>query len=729
VHIRGAGGRVWQIQIVCAAFAAWFAVLVMTVTAAAQTEEAPKVEEITITARKRSEPLQYAPLSVSVISQSNLSDAHVDTFASVVSLAPNVAFSGGIAGVLQGQLGIRGISTLVRNIGVESNVGLYVDGVYQGRPDNYQQDLLDVAQVEILRGPQGALFGRNTLAGVFNIKTLDPTPEPMRTLRVESGSYGLARASATVAGPVLPDVLAGKLSIGYARSDGTYQHLSGGRNGDALDLFSYRGALQLTTHDAAKVILSVDGLRDRGHPAFFQVTDLAGVSSPQETTPHRINNNRPDYLYRDNYGLAVTIHVPFDFGTFTSISALRHSSYRASLDDDQEQLDNLSADQWRDTTTFHSEEIRLSGQLFGDVDYVIGTYYFDQLIKTNRLLILGSSLGFTDNPPLSTIGSVRTKSYAAFSEFDYQIGHRLNLGAGLRFTREHRTAEFTQEDPSGVFSFLGLPTLAYTGSAKSDDIAPTISLSYRIAERLMAYVRYATGFNSSAFNVDLVSSTKGIAARPERATTYEVGIKSELLERRLRANLALFTTDYDSMQVSQLLGAGVTLDNAGDAKINGYEIELSAIVSSRLRLEASLGYLDSLYNDYKNCGIPVSLGGGSTDCTGKRIIGAPRYTFQTSARYSFPLLIGTVVSSVSYNFQSSVYYEATNSNRFRSDTRNIFGMQIALITERWELSIWGKNLFDQNYVVYKDDRSAIGVRQTTAYGDPRSYGVTAMFRL
>jgi iron complex outermembrane receptor protein len=151
-------------------------------------------------------------------------------------------------------------------------------------------------------------------------------------------------------------------------------------------------------------------------------------------------------------------------------------------------------------------------------------------------------------------------------------------------------------------------------------------------------------------------------------------------------------------------------------------------VSSRIKLNASLGYVDAVYDRYPQCGVPVSLGGGSTDCAGKTIIGAPRYTVSSSIEYTVPVSIGAVVARVSYNFQSPVNFEATNSPRFRGDTRNIVDTHIALSTARWDLSAWAKNVTDDVYVAYRDDRSAIGARQTTAYGDPRTFGVTATFR-
>lgn len=683
-----------------------------------------QVEEVTVTARKVAEPLQSVPASVSVLSTSDLASAGVESFSGVISEIPNVSFGGGIAGALQGQLGIRGISTLERNIGVESGVGIYVDGVYQGRSDNYNQELIDVAQVEVLRGPQGTLFGKNTIAGVFNITTLTPGDHVEGTLRTEVGNYGLFRTQGYLMGPIVGD-LSGKLSLGYVRSDGTYKNLSGGPNGDAMDMLSYRASLYYAPSSKASFVLSADGLHDRGRPAFFQVTDIIGVpNNPMATHPHVINPNGQDYLHRDNYGVSLTGTFDLGFATLTSITAYRSADYHASLDDDQSQVTYLSKDVWGDITRFWSQEVRLNGTIGSSLSYVAGLYYFNQRVSTDRELDIGIDLGIPGNPPLYTIGGVITRSYAAYANLDYRMTDRLTLSAGLRYGAESRDAAFNQIDPTGIFALLSLPSLSYAKKTTSYDLSPVGTVSYKFTPDIMGYLRVAQGHKSSAFNVDLVSSTTGLYAGPESATTYEGGVKTDLFDRRLRANVAIFDTNYDNMQVSQLLGSGVTLDNAGAASIKGAELELTGYVTPALRLEASGGYLDAHYTRYPNCSIPNSLGGGVTNCSHNQIIGAPKFTYHLAAQYDYPTEWGDVVSRLDYSGQSGVYEEATNSTRFKTNAHNIVNARVSLMRDSWEGTIWVQNLFDDVYTTYHDDRSVIGVLQTTAYGDPRTYGAT-----
>jgi iron complex outermembrane receptor protein len=695
----------------------------------AQTEaDTGQVENVIVTARKIAEPLQTVPVSITALSAQDLHDAGANQFSDIISEVPNVSFGGGIAGSLQGQLGIRGVSTLERNIGVESGVGIYVDGVYQGRSDNYNQELIDIAQVEVLRGPQGTLFGKNTIAGVFNITNLKPGDEAEGEVRLEAGDYGLIRAQGYLMGP-LTDTLGAKLSLGYVSSTGTYKNLAGGPNGDSLNMASGRASLYYNPTDKLSFALSFDGLHDRGHPAFFQATDVLGLSpNPMATRPHTIDPNGQDYLHRDNYGISLIGTYDMGFATLTSISAFRMSDYHASLDDDQSQLTYLSKDHWSDRTKIFSQELRLSGDIGDALTYTAGLYYFYQNVSTNRELDIGSSFGIPDNPPLFTIGSVATHTYAAFANADYHLTDKFTLSGGLRYTAEAKSAAFNQIDPTGIFALLALPSLSYAKKETSYDLSPMGSASYQFTPDIMAYARAAQGFKSAAFNVDLVGSTNGLYAGPEHATTYEGGIKTDLFDKRMRADFSIFDTEYDNMQVSQLLGSGVTLNNAGKAQIKGGEAELTGYVTQYLKLQGSLGYLDAHYTSYDNCSIPASLGGGVTDCSGNQIIGAPAWTYQAAAEYVYPVDIGDLIGRLEYTGQSAVYDEATNSKRFETDARSIVNARLTLESGIWSFTAWTKNLFNETYVTYHDDRSTIGVFQTTAYGDPRTYGVTITVR-
>jgi iron complex outermembrane receptor protein len=688
-----------------------------------------QVETILVTARKTNEDIQQVPGSVAALNAAELESAGINNFQDLTYAVPNVSMSGGIAGTLQGQVGIRGIATLVRNIGIESGVGFYVDGVYQGRPENYNQEFIDIAQIEVLRGPQGTFFGKNTIAGAFSITTIRPVEDETRVrFHAELGNYGLARFQGYATGPVLGDKLTGKLSLGYVTQDGIYKHLSGGPDGDSLKLFSYRGSLYFTAGTATEFILTADGLHDRGKPAFFQVTDLAGPGSPhevlQETTPLTIDNNRPNSLDRDNYGLSLTGSSRFSAGLLTSITAYRRSSYQASLDDDQNQIDYVAIDRWGDRTRFWTQELRFNGEVGARAEYLLGLFYLGQTITTKRKVALGADTGIAGEPLLTTNGTVNSDDYSAYGNVKYAVTDVLTASLGLRLSRESKEVAFHQGDPGNVYVHIGYPDIDYANEVSHTNLSPTAALSYHIAPEAMAYLRVARGFKSAAFNVDIVSSATGLAAGPESATSYEVGLKSDLFERRVRANFALFRTNYDDMQVSQLLGTAVVLANAARAEINGAEAEITAFLTPQLRFDLGVGAIDARYANFQNCGIPASLGGGSMDASGNRIIGAPQWTARVGALFSRPTSLGLFSARLDYEYMSPVFYEGTNAARFTGDARNVLNARLGLERGNFGVAIWVKNLTDDIYATYADDRSAVGALKTTAYGAPRTFGIS-----
>ncbi|BAI98918.1 MULTISPECIES: TonB-dependent receptor [Sphingobium] len=685
--------------------------------------------DITVTARKVPEPLLKAPLAVTSISGDSIVAAGLQTITDLTRMAPNVDISGGIAGQLQGQISIRGISTLVRNIGLETGVGIYVDDVYVGRPENFVQHLLDVDRVEIVRGPQGTEYGKNTIAGVVNVQTKQPDADPGASIRLDAGNYDYRRGEA-VLGTRLNERLSVRGAVAYARQDGFYKHLSGGKDAGSTDLLTWRLSAKYAPTDQLSFIARWEGLRDRGTPAFFQADALAGYPADfPSREPLHINNNRPNRLHRDSQGISMRTEWASDAITLTAITAYRDSSYHASLDDDQEQVDFVSADNFSDDSHFFSQELRLAGGT-GKLRYLLGAYYFDQMVRTDRGLGLGADTGVPGEPMLTTKGSVKTESGALFGRLDYELTDRLSLSAGLRYTREKKRAHFVQDDASGtgIFTYLGFPNLTFDGRSTDDDLSPSATISYEVVPDANVYARFSRGFKSAAYNVDLASSLGGLTASPEKATSYEVGLKMLTLDRRMRLNLAAFHTDYDRLQVSQVLGSGLALTNAGRAQVEGVEGELSLQLTSRLQLEGNAAILDAHYKRFDNCGVPASVipsvGSPSTDCTGNDLVLAPHFTGYGAVSYEVPVRIGTIFVRADVDHRSTVYFEPTNSDAFKAGPRTLVNLRFGLRRGQWDIAAWVQNLTDRIYKTYADDRSGLGVYRTAAYGPPRTYGVS-----
>lgn len=681
-----------------------------------------RLAPVTVTARKKEESALSAPLSVSAFTGEQLEAQGVVSFDQVLSTVPNAGQSGGIGGGLQGLISIRGISTLVRFVGLETGVGFYVDGVYTGRPENFNQDLIDIERIEVLRGPQGALFGKNTIAGAVNIITKTPD-EFEAQAELSAGNYNLFQGRAGISGPIVEDTLFGSLSASYTSREGYVENAGVGGDLDNADLTTYRGKLRWTPSANTEFILAADALIDRGNPAFFEVTDVAFLDDPSEATPFTVNSDQPNFLDRDVWGASLTANVDIGSGTWTTVAAHRDTSFDAGLDDDKLPV-RFFVDFFGSDTSFSSLETRYAGQLNDRVDYVAGLYYFTQEADNLSNFALGDFLTGVPGvePPIDLTSSVDTDSIAAFFNFDIALTDALSLELGGRYVEEEKDATHVQDDMTGIFG-----STSFARSRTDDDFSPTVSLSYEAQAGYTLYGRYAEGFKSAGFNTDFVSAGSNLEVEPEKARSFEIGFKSPLFDNRAQLNLAAFTTEYEDLQLSQIAGAGVSLNNAAEAEISGVEADLTAVIGEFWDLNASLGLLDATYDDFPGCPVPgAETGPTVANCSGNFLNLAPEVTAQLGAQFTYPVS-NTLdwIGRADANYRSEVFFEPQNSDRLSGDGRTLLNLRTGIVSDKgWEIFAWANNVTDETYVNFADDRSAIFVNTTASYGNPQTYGVT-----
>ena len=692
-------------------------------------------DEIIVTARKKEETLQQAPLAVSAVSGAQLERAGIDSFDEILNVIPNAGQSGGIGGSIQGLISIRGISTLVRFVGLETGVGFYVDGVYMGRPENFNQDLIDIERVEVLRGPQGALFGKNTIAGAINIITKDPSDTLTGVVEAQYGNFNHTRLRGNISGPI-SDTLSASLSAGYTSRDGFVKHLSDGKDLDDANLTTLRGKVKFAPSDSSEFILSADYLKDDSNPSFFEVSQFAlapfGTAEDQVslTTPFTTNNEFDNTLERDIWGTSLTGNIALGEGELDVVLGYRSSEFQASLDDDKTSLE-IFPDRFSQDTEALSAEVRYSGDLGDKLDYVVGAYYYNQdangigdFAGGRDLFAIAFATVVPDPVPILLTSSVDSESIALFFNTNYALAENLNLEVGGRWVSETKDATHVQQDFTGLF---GNTDFAIKRTDK--DFAPTVSLSYDVNSDNTFYVRYAEGFKSAGFNTDFVTAgVSNLEVDPEFATAYEVGLKSTFADGRARLNLAAFTTDYEDLQLSQIVGGGVSLTNAAEATISGFEAELVASLNDYFDLNASLGYLDATYDEFENC----PAGGGIavtpvSNCAGNTLNLAPEITTAVGGQFTYPVSFGALTARVDVNHRSEVFFEPQNERRLSGDDRTLVNLRAGIQTDQWSLMAWAKNLTDETYVNFADDRSAITVNTTQSFGAPRTYGATLRY--
>ncbi|MEN7341751.1 MAG: TonB-dependent receptor [Pseudomonadota bacterium] len=691
------------------------------------------LDEIIITARKKEESIQDAPLAVSALSDAQLKNAGVDSFDQVLSLVPNASQSGGIGGSIQGLVSIRGISTLVRFVGLETGVGFYVDGVYMGRPENFNQDLIDIERIEVLRGPQGAVFGKNTIAGAINIITKMPGDETTAIVEAQYGNYDHTRLRGYLSG-ALSETVSASISAGYLSRDGFVEHLTDGKDLDDADQTTLRAKLRFAPVDWADFVLAADYLKDDSNPAFFEVTDFAFApfATPEDqaslSSPFTTNNEFENSLDRTVQGLSLTSGIDLAEGSVDVVLAYRESDWQASLDDDKTSLE-IFPDRFSQETEVLSAEVRYSRPINDKLDVMVGAYYYDQNSSGIGDFALGDFLVGVPgvNVPIVLTSSVESDSTALFFNTNYSLTDQLSLEVGGRWLRETKDAIHVQQDFSGIFG-----DTSFQRSRTDNDFSPTVSMSYFVNDANTLYARYGEGFKSAGFNTDFVTAgVSNLEVAPELATSVELGWKSTLANGRVRLNTAIFTTEYEDLQLAQIVGGGVSLNNAAEATITGLETEFVAALGEFVNLNASLGLLDATYDDFAGCPAPGSTPPAivAANCSGNTLNLAPEVSIALGMQWTYPVgHLGNLFLRADYNYRDDVFFEPQNDPRLSGGSRDLIDFRAGLVNDTWELIAWARNLGDENYVNFADDRSAIGIPTTQAFGAPRTYGVTARFR-
>lgn len=690
--------------------------------------DAYSLEEIEVYARKQTEDLQEVPVSVTSLSNEVLSARGIFRFDRVLNAVPNANQSGGIAGNLQGLVSIRGISTLVRFVGLETGVGYYVDGVYSGRPETFNQPLFDVERVEVLRGPQGTVFGKNTIAGAINIVTIQPSDEFTARFEADYGNYDLLRMRGLAAGPLAGSKLSASIAANYIRRDGIVENVTGiGPDLDALDEASVRGKLRFTPSDKVELMLSSDYLVDRGRPVFFEVSDLSFLDEPTEQTPFTVNQDQPNFLDRDIFGASLTSNVSLGgSANWTTVVGYRDTKFEAAIDDDKAPV-RFFSDFFSSDTELFTLETRYSGAISDSLSLLFGAYYYAQEADNVSNFALGDFLTGVPGlePPIDLISGVDTVSFAVFFNSNWALDDRLSLELGGRFVTEEKTARHIQNDQTGIFG-----STDFEANRRDNDFAPSASLSYQVRDNALLFLRYAEGFKSAGFNTDFVNADSNLEAEPEYAKSYEVGAKTALFQNRVRLNLAGFYTDYQNLQLSQITAGSVSLNNAAAADIFGFEAELLAALSPSISIDFAAGYLDASYANFPGCPAPGAEAGPVVDnCRGNILNLAPKWSAAAGVEFRRELAgVGMLFIRADWNYRSQVFFEPQNSSRLSGDGRHLVDLRARLERNRVSFSLWAHNLFDELYVNYADDRSGIFVNTTQAFGEPRTYGLAIGFK-
>lgn len=682
--------------------------------------EAQGIADIVVTATRREERLQDIPVTVTAIAGDTIADAGIREVRTLTQIVP--AFNGGRNQNVM-QPSIRGVGSSGTSVGDEANVAVYVDGVYQGDPYSTQIDLVEVSRVEVLRGPQGTVFGRNATGGLVNVITPDPS---FRTRGRVAARYGRMRENANdfdLRGYItggLTDNLAADLAVLFRRNDGYITDLAGGGTFGRTRVASVRSKLMLEL-DRFRAIITAAYVDSDDETASQQPFNgnttgapFPGVIIPTEPWTASLNA----FPVSDYSRLDLSLRTRLELG---SVNLETTSSYMKS---DIHQVADSDASNIQLGETFmrvHPEtltqEIRLLSAGGGPLTWILGLYAY-HLDGTQPVTVVNRASPDAPLTPVTLEPEIATTSYAAFAEGTYQLAEPLFLTLGGRYTTEDR--EFSQR-------VNGMQLPFGTAEASFDKFTYRAALRYEFADDANVYASYGTGFKSGVFNS---FGTLPTAVNPETIAAAEVGIKADPTGW-LRTNLAIFRYDYDDLQVTARAANGAfVLQNAATAEIYGGELELTAMPIDDLTLRAAFAYAHAEYTNFPNAQVftPVPTGGnlvGAADVSGNRLIRTPEFTMNLGGNYAFDLAGGRGHVSGNLFHSSRVYYDFLNS--LSQDPYSLVSGEMGWTTadERMTVRLFFSNLFNEEVA----QQISPGPQGTyVIYERPRRVGVGLEYR-
>ncbi len=737
-----------------------------------------ELDDIVVTARKRQENSQDVPISIIAVSGQQLDRSHTYLLTDVVQLIPNMQLQ--FINPRQTAFSIRGLGNNPASEGLETSVGLYLDGVYISRPGMLTSDLYDIEQITVLRGPQGTLFGRNTTAGALSISIRKPERTFKSNVEFSAGNFDLIQARGSITGPLGP-TLSGRLSAFYTGRDGTAENIYTGAAVNNQNKVGARAQLYLRPSDVFDLRLTADfsHQQENGAQALVDpgLTLANGSIRPNNIlvrsarfgyTPifdpfaREVNIDQPQAIETTNGGTSVEANWKFAGYTLTSISAWRRWEFFPTNDLDYLPLDiqrtggnNIWNQQW-------SQEIRIASPIQRSVDYVAGVFLYGQRLDTST--IPGATYGadaakFYSQPTLIlpayalagltsyTHADADTDSQAVFGQIVWHVDDRWELTSGARSNWDHKSAVVSRSRGGGSVLNPADPYFAAATAARhqlapgdatanngssGNTLSGSITLSYRPTDILLLYSSFSRGVKAAGVNTIILPVGADPVIKPEVANNIELGFKSSLLNHRLEIDGDLFYANIGNYQTTVRDRVLITsyLANAESARTRGAELEIRWAVFAGLQMDTAVAYDEATYTSFHSapCGTEWTGIATSCDLTGRPISGAPRWSGAAQVEYTRGLtsnLRGT--SGIEYTFRSDSYYNSDDSaySLIRGYGLVNIHMSVGPPSEHWQISFWAKNVLNKEYFSALSAGGVFGAGYVAGtVGDPRTYGAT-----
>jgi len=724
----------------------------LAMPAVAQDVAAEEDEAVVVTARRREESLQDVPIAISVQTAEQLDQRGAENITVLQQTTPNatIQVARGSNSTLIGF--IRGVGQQDPLWGFEPGVGLYVDDVYVARPQAAVLDIFDIQRIEVLRGPQGTLYGRNTVGGAIRYVTapLD-RDEPHLRARVQYGSYNQTDAILSGSLPLSDTLVIGGALALYAR-DGYGQNLVTGAEHYNKDVDAFRFSAEWTPTDALSIRFTADGVDDDSNPRHGSRLTSFPAGGPSYDVLGSVYDTRAgsgDDNHVETRGQAV--HVDYEINdalTLRSITAHRDGETRGTIDFDNTEFPTL------DIPAFYADE-QLSQEFqllfeYDRVQGVAGLYYLDATAEGAFDTVLGAI-----NTTIFTTGQVKTESLAAFADVSFDITETLSGSVGARWTRDERTGTVYRQNFTGIRSpFFGnaaaVPGLIrtnYTNSAEFEEVTPRVSLTWEPSDALTLYTSYSQGFKSGGFDMrgDAVFTPDTVNGYdPEFVDTYEVGFHSSFWQGRVNLSGAVFHSDYTDMQITRqepttLGGIASFVDNAASAEIDGAELEGRLLFTDNFSANFAIGYIEGEFNEYlSNTVVPNPAPPPATivvpiDLSGAAALqNTPDLTASLSFTYTVPVAGGELAftPSAAYRGDSQMFEFAAPLLDQQAYTLYNASVTWTSGNDRFRFGLHGLNLSDEEYRVggYNFPGALFGNSVIGFYGPPQTWTASVEVR-
>ncbi|MCE7066620.1 TonB-dependent receptor [Dyadobacter sp. CY326] len=746
-----------------------------------------QLNDVIISSRRRQESAQDVPIPISIIRGVTAEDAGAFNVNRLKELVPTVQLYS--SNPRNTTLNIRGLGSTfgLTNDGIDPGVGFYVDGVYFARPAATTLDFIDIEQVEVLRGPQGTLFGKNTTAGAFNITTRAPSFTPGANFEVSYGNYGYIQAKASVTGP-LGKKLAARASFSGTQRDGLLYNVRTEKPVNDLNNLGFRGQLLYTPSERVKITLAGDASA-QNPDGYAQV--LAGVVKTKRAAYRQFDQIIADLNYKlpstnpfdrlidhdtpwrsgnELGGVSLNIDAKIGGGTLTSTTAWRYWNWDPSNDRDFTGLPVLSKSAATSRHEQWTQEIRYAGNFSSRLSGVIGVFAIGQDLKTDPVhteesgaaqwrfsqsstSALWKTPGLFEGFGIKTTSRLKSFGGAVFGQIDWAITDKLHLLPGLRFNYDKKDVDYDRQTYGGLQTtdpaLIALKNLVYTNQAFTFDVEENnfsgqLTLAYKPTKQINTFVTYSNSYKPVGVNLGGLPTANGAIlidlarVKPEYVTHYEFGIKTRPTPQST-LNLVVHNTDIKDYQTQvQTAEVGVNrgyLANAERVRVIGVELDAGIRVNSNLSFNAAGAYTDGKYISFKNAPVPLEETGGESafkDISGGRLPGISKWAGSLGGELSGA---GNLISLKGRYFLAvdSYYRSSFSSSASPSQFLNIDGY--ALVNGRVgfrasngiAITLWGRNLFNKDYFEQLLPAAGSAGHYAAVLGDQRTYGVTLRY--